>query len=59
MKTNKCIEVEEHEGLRDERSCDNNIFVVKQISEKRLSVEPKTHLLSIDLVKAYDNVSLI
>ena len=49
-------ETEEQSGFRAGRSCMDNIFCLKQLIEKRLSVNQEVHLLFIDLSKAYDNV---
>lgn len=47
-------EEEEQSGFRVGRSCNDNIFCLKQLIEKRSNQE--THLMFIDLHKAYDTV---
>ncbi|XP_030750155.1 uncharacterized protein LOC115877946 [Sitophilus oryzae] len=51
-------EIEEQGGLRAGRSCTDNIFVLQQIIEKRRARNLDTHLVFIDLEKAYDTVPL-
>lgn len=50
------IEEEDQCGFRTGRSCTDNVFVMKQIIEKRAAVNLETHILFIDLTKAYDNI---
>lgn len=52
------LEMEEQSGFRAGRSCMDNIFVLRQVIEKRSARNWDTHLLFIDLEKAYDNVPL-
>jgi hypothetical protein len=52
-------EAEEQAGFRVRRSCNDNIFIIKQLIEKQLSVGKEVHLLFIDFKKAYDNIPLI
>ena len=49
-------EIEEQSGFRPGRSCVDNIFSLKQIVEKRLSRSQESHIVFIDLKKAYDSV---
>lgn len=51
-------DIEEQSGFRAGRSCLDNIFVLQQIMEKRMARNLATHLVFIDLEKAYDNVPL-
>ncbi|XP_030753480.1 uncharacterized protein LOC115880423 [Sitophilus oryzae] len=51
-------EIEEQGGFRAGRSCIDNIFVLQQIIEKRRARNLDTHLVFIDLEKAYDMVPL-
>ncbi|XP_030754536.1 uncharacterized protein LOC115881259 [Sitophilus oryzae] len=51
-------EIEEQGGFRAGRSCTDNIFVLQQIIEKRRARNLDTHLVFIDLEKAYDTVPL-
>lgn len=52
------IEIEEQNGFRAGRSCMDNTFVLQQILEKRKARNLATHLVFIDLEKAYDTVPL-
>lgn len=47
---------EEQSGFTAGRSCTDNIFSLKQIIEKRKLVNLETHLIFIDLEKAFDMV---
>lgn len=49
-------ETDEQCGFRGGRSCIDNIFCLKQIIEKRISLNREVHLFFIDLSKAYNNV---
>lgn len=49
-------EEEEQSGFRAGRTCTDNIFCLKQVIEKRSAVSQETHLMFIDLQKAYDTV---
>ena len=51
--------MKEQAGLRTERSCNDNAFVLKQLIERHLSIGKRVHLLFIDLEMAYDNIPLI
>ena len=51
---NNFIEIEEQSGFRAGRSCLDNTFVLQQIIEKRKSRNLCTHLVFVDLEKAYD-----
>lgn len=52
------VEEEEQSGFRSGRSCNDNVFTMKQIIEKRSAVNLETHMLFIDLTKAYDNIPM-
>jgi len=54
----KIEEIEEQSGFRAGRSCTDNIFTLQQIIEKRKARNLATHLVFIDLEKAYDMVPL-
>ena len=51
-------DMEEQSGFRAGRSCTDNLFVLQQILEKRISRNLSTHLIFVDLEKAYDTVPL-
>lgn len=52
-------ELEEQGGFRAGRSCIDNIFPLTQIIEKKLATNnDQTHLLFVDLTKAYDTVPI-
>lgn len=51
-------EIEEQSGFRAGRSCMDNIYTLQQIIEKRVARNLSTHLVFIDLEKAYDTVPL-
>lgn len=51
-------DVEEQNGFRAGRSCSDNIFCLKQLIEKRSERNLETHLIFIDLQKAYDSIPL-
>jgi len=45
-------------GFRTGRSCTDNIFCIKQVIEKRNATNQATHLLFVDLTKAYDSIPI-
>jgi len=49
---------EEKSGFRTERSCTDKIYSVKQVIEKRNTTNQETHLLFVDLTKAYDSIPI-
>ena len=49
---------EEQSGFRTGRSCTDNIFCMKQVIEKRNATNQETHLLFVDLIKAYDSIPI-
>ena len=49
---------EEQSGFRTGRSCTDNIFCMKQVTEKRNARNQETHLLFVDLTKACDNIPI-
>jgi len=49
---------EEQSGFRTGRSCTDNIFCMEQVIEKRNATNQETHLLFVDLTKAYDSIPL-
>lgn len=51
-------EEEEQCGFRGGRSSTDHIFCMKQIIEKRAATNQETHILFIDLTKAYDNIPI-
>ena len=50
---------EEQSGFRTGRSCTENIFCMKQVIEKRNATNQETHLLFVDLTKAYDSILIL
>jgi hypothetical protein len=52
------IETEEQAGFRGGRSTIDHVFSLKQLMEKKMSVDQTLHLLFVDLEKAYDSVPL-
>ena len=50
---------EEQSGFRTGRSCTDNIFCMKKVIEKRNAANQETHLLFVDLTKAYDNIPIL
>lgn len=52
------VDIEEQSGFRRGRSCLDNIFTLKQVIEKRVARNIDTHIIFIDLEKAYDSVPL-
>ena len=51
-------EEEEQNGFRAGRSCSDNLFCLKQLLEKRIVRNLETHIVFVDLMKAYDSVPL-
>ena len=51
-------EIEEQSGFRMGRSCMDNTFTLQQILEKCAVRNLSTHLIFIDLEKAYDTIPL-
>lgn len=47
---------EEQSGFKAGRSCTDNVFCMKQIIEKNAATNQETHLLFVNLTKAYDNI---
>ncbi|KAF2880083.1 hypothetical protein ILUMI_26095 [Ignelater luminosus] len=54
----KKYEEEQQCGLRTGRSCTDIVFCLRQIIEKKLERNRTTHLVFIDLQKAYDNIPI-
>jgi hypothetical protein len=52
------LETEEQAGFRAGRSTIVHVFCLKQLIEKKMSVDQPLHLLFLDLEKAYDSVPL-
>jgi hypothetical protein len=52
------IETEEQAGFRAGQSTVDHVFSLKQLIEKKMSVDQPLHLLFVDLEKAYDSVPL-
>ena len=52
------IETEEQAGFRAARSTTDHVFCLKKLTEKKMSVDQRLHLLFVDLEKAYDGVPL-
>jgi hypothetical protein len=52
------METEERAGFRAGRSTIDHVFCLKELIEKKLSVDQPLHLLFVDLEKAYDSVPL-
>ena len=50
---------EEQSVFRTGRSCTDNIFCMKQVIEKRNATNQETHLLFVDLTKAYDSMIIL
>jgi hypothetical protein len=48
---------EERMGFRKGRSCIDAIFTLKQVIEKRIEYNNETHVVFVDLEKAFDNVN--
>ena len=48
--------IEEQSGFRAGRSCTDNIFCLRNLIEKRHARNLETHLIFVDLQKAYDSV---
>lgn len=53
------VDLEEQSGFRAGRSCIDNIFILRQVTDKRLAHNLETHLVYVDLSKAYDSVPLV
>ena len=51
--------VEEQSGFCAGRSCIDNISTLRQLLEKRMARNLETHLVFVDLQKAYDSVPLV
>jgi len=49
---------EEQSGFQTGRSCTDNTFCMKQVTEKRNATNQETHLLFVDLTKAYDSIPI-
>jgi hypothetical protein len=52
------MQMEEQSGFRAGCSCTNNIFSLKNLTEKRTARNLETHLVFVDLQKAYDSVPI-
>jgi len=52
------LETEEQAGFRAGRSTIDHVFCLKQLIEKKMSVDQPLHLLFVDLEKAYDSIPL-
>ena len=50
------ILLEEQNGFRIGRTCIGNVFIIKQVMEKRREFNLQTHMASLDLEKAFDRV---
>lgn len=50
--------IEEQSGFRAGRSCIDNVFCIQQLLEKRKERGRETHLVFIDLCKAYDSIPI-
>lgn len=53
---NQMTEMEEQSGFRSGRSCIDNVFCLKQLTEKLIACGSEVHMIFIDLKKAYDSV---
>lgn len=51
-------EIEEQAGFRSGRSCIDHVFTLSQLHEKRTATNRESHLLFVDLTKAYDTIPL-
>jgi hypothetical protein len=51
-------QAEEQSGFRAGSSCTDNIFSLKNLTEKRTARNLETHLVFVDLQKAYDSVPI-
>lgn len=49
--------LEEQNGFRKDRACNDNITVIRQIIEKRREYNLETHIGFIDYEKAFDHVN--
>jgi hypothetical protein len=54
----KIVQLEEQSGFRAGHSCTDNIFSLKKLTEKRNARNLETHLVFVDLQKAYDSVPI-
>ncbi|KAJ4429519.1 hypothetical protein ANN_21688 [Periplaneta americana] len=52
-------QTEEQSGYRSGRSTVDNIFCLTQLIEKRTQISQETHVVFVDLAKAYDTIPLI
>jgi hypothetical protein len=52
-------EAEEEAGFRARRPCNDNISFLKEFIEMQLSVGKESHLLFVDLEKAYESTPLM
>ena len=53
----EAILLEEQNGFRTGRSCIDNVFTIKQTTEKRREFNLETHIAFLDLEKAFDRVN--
>jgi len=53
----EAILIEERNGFRIGRSCIDNVFTIKQTTEKKREFNPETHIAFLDLEKAFDRVN--
>ena len=54
----EAVDAEEQNGFRAGRSCTDGVFCIRQVITKRLAHNQDTHLVFIDLAKAYDSIPL-
>jgi hypothetical protein len=54
----KIVQMEEQSGFRARRSCTDNIFSLKNLTEERTARNLDKHLVFVDLQKAYDSVPI-
>jgi len=47
---------EEQSGFRTGRSCTDSVFCMKKVIEKRNATNQETHLLFVDMTKAYFSI---
>jgi Reverse transcriptase (RNA-dependent DNA polymerase) len=47
---------EKQSGFMSGRSCVDNLFILQQLAEKRISIGEELHMAFIDLEKAYDTI---
>ena len=55
--TSEAILLEEQNGFRISRSYIDNIFIFKQLMEKRMKFNLETQMAFLDLEKAFDRVN--